>query len=103
MNDKHKSRLAGVAILLLSIGGTVYNWYSAFILNVYWPMVAFAFPLFFCVALTMILFPYSRAEYLQKYGHQQPSWEHIPAAQKWLIFAGVVLGALNSALMSGWL
>jgi hypothetical protein len=103
MSSNMKGRLIGLFILVLSIGGIIYNWHSVLTRGLYWQKASFLFPFFACLGFSLILYPITKAESLAKYGSEQIPWKHIPTAQKLIILLGVVLGALQLALFAGYI
>ncbi|QDQ27038.1 hypothetical protein FNU76_12075 [Chitinimonas arctica] len=101
MSPNTKSRLLGLLIFAIGVGGAAYTWYSVLAEGRYAQKASFLLPFFACLGLSLMIYPMSKAESLAKYGSEQIPWEHIPMGQKVLIFLGVVLGALQWSFFSG--
>jgi Zn-dependent protease with chaperone function len=102
MKTKLQQRLAGLFILLIGVGFTVYGWSSALQTRRYSPKAAFLFPVFAGLGLALLLFPVSRDELMSKYGVDRPrSLSHYSWGQKIMFLVAFAAGALNCALLSG--
>lgn len=102
MKTRLQQRLAGLFILVVGIGFTIYGWTSALETHRYSPKAAFLFPFFAGLGIALLAFPITRDELMAKYGVEKPrSLSHYSWGQKVLFLVAFAAGALNYAALSG--
>jgi len=102
LKTKLQQRVAGLFMLLVGIGFTIYGWTSAMQTHRYSPKTAFLFPFFAGLGIALLAFPVTRDELMAKYGVEKPrSLSHYSWGQKILFLVAIAAGALNYALLSG--
>jgi len=102
LKTKLQQRLAGLFILIIGVGFTIYGWTSAMETHRYNPKAAFLFPLFAVLGVALLAFPVTRDELMAKYGVEKPrSLSHYSWGQKILFVVAIAAGALNYGLLSG--
>jgi hypothetical protein len=101
MNQIIKARLLGLLIVLIGLGGIIFNWYSVINRNQYLLKASFLFPIFVFLGISIIIYPTTKEINIAKYGTEQLPLKYYPRGQKILILIGLVGGVLNWALLSG--
>ncbi len=102
MKSKLQQRVAGLLMLVVGIGFTIYGWNSAMQTHRYSPKAAFLFPFFAGLGIALLAFPVTRDELMARYGVEKPrSLSHYSWGQKSVFLLAIAAGALNYALLSG--
>jgi hypothetical protein len=96
-----KARLIAVGILLIGLVSTAFLWYKFLTQGAYWGKASVLTPMAVCIGLSMVIYPITKENNLERFGQARIPWRHIPILQKILILLGVVLGFAQVAYFSG--
>ena len=102
-NPRIQARLIGLLLMIIGSAGDAYVWHSVLTHGKFSQTVSIFAPFAAFAGLSMIFYPMTKAESLERYGTEQIPWKHIPAPQKIMVVGGLVLGLLQWAAFKGFL
>jgi hypothetical protein len=101
MATKTNARLLAMLITLMGLCGTVFLWYKFISDGVYWQKASVFSPLVVCIGVSLVIYPITKEDNLERFGQASMPWRHIPMMQKLLFLIGILLGISQCAYFNG--